>query len=190
MDPYEVEALLLRAFTPEAVAEIGEETRARVGSLVDRTSEQDVLSAFEGAFGSGVVDARVDEVTRVVDDLVDRADRAEQVAAEQQAEDQPEDEPAESVDEVFAALGAAAGADVVEAITPLMDQVTAETVWEVWEQIKPIILAEVAENPAQWQGEAGASALWTASYQALCEALEGYLGAVGAEGGFAVDLTS
>ena len=179
-----VHSMLLEALDPSVVEGAQTATKENLERVVDHFSlrgysDEDVVKAIDDRLGStALADAGPGEYSEAVDTL------AAELPVPETAQPEAAEEP---VGDVFAALAEAAGQDVEEAFTPVSEEVAAAAVREIWAQVVPAIQAEVAQSPESWQDP---DALREAAYWALCDALEGYLDAVGAQGGLAVDLTS
>lgn len=134
----------------------------------------------------------VEEVLQVVDERLGATDlasaeppefeQAVEVLYAEVLQATPDDErhEAATADEIFAELGAAAAEDFAEELPTL----AAATVLEVWNEVRPAILAEMEREPALWQGSDAESvaARREAAFYALCDALDGFLEAGESDG--------
>lgn len=187
-DMHEIDTALNTAM-PGVFGEIDDATKESFGRLVDYYagsgySTDDVVTLVDQQLGStGIGDARPEELTAVVDDLCESLPGDDAVTAEHTTEQTAETPGAE---EIFQVLGDAAGEDLAEALTTAMPTIEKDVVRAVWDEVRPVIQSEIDESPETWSDP---DAVREAAYQALREAIEGFLAEGDAEG-FEVVLTT
>lgn len=158
---------------------------------VDVTTKENFGCLLDHYAASG---RTVDEVLQVVDEQLGATDLAAAAAPEfeqavevlyaevlrEQATPDEEQPDSPTVDEIYAELGAAAAEDFAEELPAL----AAATVLEVWNEVRPAIVAEMEREPELWQGSDAESvaARREAAFYALCDALDGFLEAGESEG--------